>query len=158
MPFDDPTHMHIAHAALPRSSPRTLAATGPLAAVSTPDNGAAEGCQVDVLMVATQHSLVAAQRRVSGPMRISRSGGALQRLRARHAGRAPMAGPERTSAIGTGDEVNEGRTVLLGAASAQGLTHAAHGKTGSLVGPRSGTISPPSAKTLISTFSQPRKK
>ena len=31
-----------------------------------------------------------------------------------------MAGPKRTSAIGTGDEVNEGRTALLGAASAQG--------------------------------------
>ena len=71
-------------------------------------------------MVATPHSLVAAQMRVSGPMRISRSGGALQRLRAQHAGRAPMAGPKRTSAIGTGDEVNEGRTALLGAASAQG--------------------------------------
>ena len=43
-----------------------------------------------------------AQMRVAGPLRVSRSGGLLQRLRARHAGRAPMADPlvPRASAAG----------------------------------------------------------
>ena len=77
--------------------------------VPKPANDAANGCQVDVSMMATPLRPSLLQLCMSGPPRVSRSCGVTWRSRARHVSRAQTAAPERTRAFGAGGPVNEGR-------------------------------------------------
>ena len=76
---------------------------------SKPADVAADGVKDRLADGAHAAQALGAQLRMARPLRLSRSCGPLRRLRARHAGRAPMAGPQEPSAIGAGITAIEAR-------------------------------------------------
>ena len=77
---------------------------------SKPVDDAADGVIDRLADGAHAAQALGAQLRMAGSLRLSRSCGPPPRLRARHAGRTPMAGPQAPPAMGTGIAAIEGRT------------------------------------------------
>ena len=112
--------------------------------VPKPANDTADPCQIYVLMVTTAHIFTDAQKPMSGLLHFFWSSGATWRSRARHVGRAQTAGPKRTRASGTADQVNDGRTACLGSCSGQKMSRRACESRGTGGGAFEGTKPPPS--------------